>query len=370
MNILKFQAFYHVNHRRFNVGLDSSGKSSGVCVDFDEITGKKYITGSGDNVKHCVKMKMSDSDFGGYAQIPKEFIKKLSKKDSDKEQGNVSVEVRKHMFNPMLTFGGWDNAVDDTDKNYRTAALKSSIVFGYFVPLNTNALFVEENRTVTCNGTENDTICVMVEKDGKKIKCDTIEKLAEIADMPLEECEVWLKKRKSNIGQKEPTVTGIYVFDISIDLDRLCTYSVNKLNLTKAEIEDFVKNGFTKVIISGETYLRLPNAERVKFFENFVKAIHNFEFESNNSSAGNQLKLLRTAFGLNCAQNVADSTIPIRNFKKDEDSFKIIDGYDNVHSYNTPSIKGHYNGKANTDMHAVSHSIEKMVEIGKNVLMQ
>lgn len=149
MRKITFRAIYDVRFRKFNV------TSEGVKIERD-VNGNEFITGSADNVKHCIVDIMCQND--GYTRPKRIFEKKIDKKNgisSKIEQGGLVTPV--DLFNPITNFGGWDSTSGNEENKYKGIAIKSSVNFGYFIPFSTDLISIS-NR-IGKKGVEGVCVC-------------------------------------------------------------------------------------------------------------------------------------------------------------------------------------------------------------------
>lgn len=365
MRKITFRSIYDVRYRKFNV------TSKGVIVERDA-NGNEFITGSADNVKHCIIDIMCQN--GEYKRPERIFEKKIDNKKGIKEkieQGGLVTPI--DLFNPLTTLGAWDSTSGEYESKYKGISIKSSVNFGYFVPLS-NHLVTIRNRIGgkgvegVCVGNDNDSI-VFTLKNGEKTKrYSTPEELSEAGYGTIEECvSVFNNERKMNLYEKSPLVSGLYVLECEIDMDMFGRYRLYDIKLTEEMCGEFIEKGWEIVTINGQKYLGMPEDERKKLFTSLVKAIHEFEFMSNNSAAGNPIRLVRMSFGYQAANKVCQSTF----YDRFENEIVINDNINGVQSFNTPLIREWVNVKElgiEIDKNPIDHSIEKMIELGESLI--
>ena len=142
MRKITFRSIYDVRWRKFNV------TSEGVKVERD-VNGNEFITGSADNVKHCIVEIMCQND--GYIRPKKIFEKTFDKnvrkkgvkkceEDGDIKQGGLVTPI--DLFNPLTTLGCWDSTSRNEESKYKGIAIKSSVNFGYFLPFSTDLVSI------------------------------------------------------------------------------------------------------------------------------------------------------------------------------------------------------------------------------------
>ena len=168
-----------------------------------------------------------------------------------------------------------------------------------------------------------------------------------------------------NLYEKSPLVSGLYTLECEIDMDMFGRYRLYDVKLAEEMCGEFIEKGWKIVEVNGQKYLEMPEDERKKLFASLVKAIHEFEFMSNNSAAGNPLRLVRMSFGYQAANKVGQSTL----YDKFEKEIVINDGINGVQSFNTPVMREWVNVKENginVDYNAIDNSIEKMIELGES----
>lgn len=377
MRKITFRSIYDVRWRKFNV------TSEGVKVERD-VNGNEFITGSADNVKHCIVeiMCQQNDDYIRPKKIfEKTFNKNVRKKgikkyieDSEKiNQGGLVTPI--DLFNPLTTLGCWDSTSRNEESKYKGIAIKSSVNFGYFLPFSTDLVTITNREyrngtrtgaTGVCVGNDKDSIVFTIEESGNKTKrYRTPEELFEDGLGTFEECvSVFNNERKMNTYEKSPLVSGLYTLECEIDMDMFGRYRLYDVKLAEEMCGEFIEKGWK---IVEEKYLVMPEDERKKLFASLVKAIHEFEFMSNNSAAGNPLRLVRTSFGYRAAQKVCESSL----YDKFEKEIVINDNINGVQSFNTPLIREWVNVKElgiEIDENPIDHSIEKMIELGESLI--
>ena len=375
MKKITFRSIYDVRWRKFNV------TSEGVKVERD-VNGNEFITGSADNVKHCIVEIMCQND--GYTRPKKIFEKTFNKnvrkkgikkyiEDSEKiNQGGLVTPI--DLFNPLTTLGCWDSTSRNEESKYKGIAIKSSVNFGYFLPFSTDLVSItnkvgKKGAEGVCVGNDNDSIVfTLKESENKTKRYHTPEELVEDGLGTIEECvSVFNNERKMNLYEKSPLVSGLYVLECEIDMDMFGRYRLYDVKLAEEMCGEFIENGWKIVEVNGQKYLEMPEDERKKLFASLVKAIHEFEFMSNNSAAGNPLRLVRTSFGYRAAQKVCESSL----YDKFEKEIVINDNINGVQSFNTPLIREWVNVKElgiEIDENPIDHSIEKMIELGESLI--
>ena len=379
MKKITFRSIYDVRWRKFNV------TSEGVKVERD-VNGNEFITGSADNVKHCIVEIMCQND--GYIRPKKIFEKTFNKnvrkkgikkyiEDSEKiNQGGLVTPI--DLFNPLTTLGCWDSTSRNEESKYKGIAIKSSVNFGYFLPFSTDLVTITNREyrngtrtgaTGVCVGNDKDSIVFTIEESGNKTKrYRTPEELFEDGLGTFEECvSVFNNERKMNTYDKSPLVSGLYTLECEIDMDMFGRYRLYDVKLAEEMCGEFIEKGWKIVEVNGQKYLEMPEDERKKLFASLVKAIHEFEFMSNNSAAGNPLRLVRMSFGYRAAQKVCESSL----YDKFEKEIVINDNINGVQSFNTPLIREWVNVKElgiEIDENPIDHSIEKMIELGESLI--
>ena len=372
MRKITFRSIYDVKWRKFNV------TSEGVKVERD-VNGKEYITGSADNVKHCIVDIMCQND--GYIRPKKIFEKTLDKsvrkkgvkrceEDGEIKQGGQVTPI--DLFNPLTNLGGWDTTSGEEENKYKGIAIKSSVNFGYFLPFSTDLVSItnrvgKKGAEGVCVGNDKDSIVfTLKESDNKTKRYRTPEERVEDGLGTMEECvSVFNNERKMNLYEKSPLVSGLYTLECEIDMDMFGRYRLYDVKLAEEMCGEFIEKGWKIVEVNGQKYLEMPEDERKKLFASLVKAIHEFEFMSNNSAAGNPLRLVRMSFGYQAANKVGQSTL----YDKFEKEIVINDGINGVQSFNTPVMREWVNVKENginVDYNAIDNSIEKMIELGES----
>lgn len=374
MRKITFRSIYDVRWRKFNV------TSEGVKVERD-VNGNEFITGSADNVKHCIVEIMCQND--GYIRPKKIFEKTFDKnvrkkgvkkceEDGDIKQGGLVTPI--DLFNPLTTLGCWDSTSRNEESKYKGIAIKSSVNFGYFLPFSTDLVSItnkvgKKGAEGVCVGNDNDSIVfTLKESENKTKRYHTPEELVEDGLGTIEECvSVFNNERKMNLYEKSPLVSGLYVLECEIDMDMFGRYRLYDVKLAEEMCGEFIENGWKIVEVNGQKYLEMPEDERKKLFASLVKAIHEFEFMSNNSAAGNPLRLVRMSFGYRAAQKVCESSL----YDKFEKEIVINDNINGVQSFNTPLIREWVNVKElgiEIDENPIDHSIEKMIELGESLI--
>ena len=374
MRKITFRSIYDVRWRKFNV------TSEGVKVERD-VNGNEFITGSADNVKHCIVEIMCQND--GYIRPKKIFEKTFDKnvrkkgvkkceEDGDIKQGGLVTPI--DLFNPLTTLGCWDSTSRNEESKYKGIAIKSSVNFGYFLPFSTDLVSItnkvgKKGAEGVCVGNDNDSIVfTLKESENKTKRYHTPEELVEDGLGTIEECvSVFNNERKMNLYEKSPLVSGLYTLECEIDMDMFGRYRLYDVKLAEEMCGEFIEKGWKIVEVNGQKYLEMPEDERKKLFASLVKAIHEFEFMSNNSAAGNPLRLVRISFGYRAAQKVCESSL----YDKFEKEIVINDNIDGVQSFNTPLIREWVNVKelgSESDENPIDHSIEKMIELGESLI--
>lgn len=374
MRKITFRSIYDVRWRKFNV------TSEGVKVERD-VNGNEFITGSADNVKHCIVEIMCQND--GYIRPKKIFEKTFDKnvrkkgvkkceEDGDINQGGLVTPI--DLFNPLTTLGCWDSTSRNEESKYKGIAIKSSVNFGYFLPFSTDLVEIsnrvdggKKGAEGVCVGNDNDSIVfTLKESENKTKRYHTPEELVEDGLGTIEECvSVFNNERKMNLYEKSPLVSGLYTLECEIDMDMFGRYRLYDVKLAEEMCGEFIEKGWKIDEVNG--YLVMPEDERKKLFASLVKAIHEFEFMSNNSAAGNPLRLVRTSFGYRAAQKVCESSL----YDKFEKEIVINDNINGVQSFNTPLIREWVNVKElgiEIDENPIDHSIEKMIELGESLI--
>ena len=374
MRKITFRSIYDVRWRKFNV------TSEGVKVERD-VNGNEFITGSADNVKHCIVEIMCQND--GYIRPKKIFEKTFDKnvrkkgvkkceEDGDIKQGGLVTPI--DLFNPLTTLGCWDSTSRNEESKYKGIAIKSSVNFGYFLPFSTDLVSItnkvgKKGAEGVCVGNDNDSIVfTLKESENKTKRYHTPEELVEDGLGTIEECvSVFNNERKMNLYEKSPLVSGLYTLECEIDMDMFGRYRLYDVKLAEEMCGEFIEKGWKIVEVNGQKYLEMPEDERKKLFTSLVKAIHEFEFMSNNSAAGNPLRLARISFGYRAAQKGCESSL----YDKFEKEIVINDNINGVQSFNTPLIREWVNVKElgiEIDENPIDHSIEKMIELGESLI--
>lgn len=360
MKKIYFRAIYNTNFRKFQTRAKRFENDTNIHIE--NINGKKFLVGSADNVKHCIIDILCQD--GEYQQLQRTFVKKINPKSKKIDQDAVLTKI--DINNPLLTFGAWNSSQqDDPDNKYKGAAIKSSVDVGYFQPLSIDQVCLVNNEVSgACWGGDGDNLQFKCDKN----VCNTPEELTTTAFGTLEECaQLFKTERKMNFYNKQPLVLGVYYVDYVINMDTFGRYGLADLCWNEDDCKEFVDKGWRIVTVNNTKYLEMPKATRIKLFSDLVKAIHMFDFETNNSTAGTPLTLLKTSFAVNYADKVANTMV----YNIEAKQFDVVDSIKGLSTFNTLSMKSVVNTVeqgVSTNVNAIDDSIEKLIEVGCDLM--
>lgn len=374
-NQINIRFVYGISHQVFNVG------ENGTKTHYDPVFGRYYIYGSAGNVKHNIKDEFADT-MG--LDVPVQYFEKDIKKivkEGKEAQGGVATEI--DVTNPIASvFGAWNSTIARYKNlgKYAKAAIKSSFNVSELHPIHTLLSAKKQDCGVNV-GDYNSRLAFTTkgEKEGEEGgRAFTPEELAENGNISLEQAVDFFKNtRKMNFYKENENTNGIYILDICIDFRSFWRLNLtdNPDVVTDEEKDELIANGWSLQTYKNKQYL-VPPVELIEdCYNNFVEALFNWDFTSNNSLHGSKKELLRVSF--TDSDIVTWQQCTSADYTKHEDGrdtavLKFIDGVDGVYSYNTLLLNKYYDNSDGSinEPYLTAHkdAKKKLVELGNSII--
>ena len=357
---LNIRFIYKINNLVFNVG------DNGSKMHYDPQFNRSYGFASADNIKHCIKDKFSDiTDI----TIPQRtYIKNIKNGDKDK-QGELYTDF--NLENPITRlFGIWNPTDLKTSySKYNKCSITSMMRISEMLPI--HPLLVTTNKECGVNvGNLNDKVCFK-DKDTYYYSIEDLSKIKSLDDAQ----KLIQETRPMNFFEKNITSSGIYYYDIHIDLHHLRYTDISGVTLTDETINEYKNKGYDIILDNkkGKKYFVVPLNEALQSFYDLIDALFNWQFLSNNTTHGSMPELLRITPSIdnthlwqnaNGAKLNPDGKTASLDFYSIEDEQKT-----NVFSFNTKALKQvYYNENFNYDIFAAKLANENIKKLGENVI--
>lgn len=368
-NNIYFKGIYAVTDKVFNV--DKNGAKTHV----DPITGVKYIYGSANNVKHCIREEfVAETDL----THTKTYFQRKVSMDKGKikiDQGGVFSEIKPNDFLAAI-FGAWCSFSFGDDSKYKDIAIKSSMNVGEFKPLHPYMVTTNQMQGGVNCGHINSQIMYTNDKNKNGYALSVEEFVKNNPQFDKEESIQRLldERRTMNIfGTFNMTTSGIYQHDITFNMNTFGKMNINKFenDELKNEIHYMVDNSDYKLqTINNLNYL-VPSKQTIyDLWESMVNVIMNWDFQSNDARHGSVMEQLRISFALNeptLWQEANNVEVVDDNQKTARIDFH--DEFEEVKSFNTTTLKKYCNcDNLTTDVYAHKNAIKTLVELGKQAI--
>lgn len=377
-NFINIRFVYGVSHQVFNVGERNETTKSATKLHYDPVFGRYYVYGSAGNVKHNIKEQFADSmEIDVPVQYFEKDIEKIAKEGKE-AQGGVATEI--DVTNPITSiFGAWNSTIANYKNlgKYAKAAIKAAFNIGELRPIHT--LLAAKNQDCGVNVGEYNSRLAFTAKANKaseeSVRAFTAEELSEKTDMTLEKAEeLFRNTRKMNFFKENENTNGVYTLDVCIDFRTFCRYNItdNPDIVTKEEIERLTADGWSIETKKNKQYLVPPVSFIEEAYKNFVEALFNWDFSSNNSLHGNKIELLRVSFTDSDVTTWQQCTMAEYVESENKAKLSFTDGVDGVYSYNTLLVKKYYDGTGKNfnepSITAHKDAQEKLVELGNSMI--
>lgn len=235
---------------------------------------------------------------------------------------------------------GKKNKKDDTE----TITRRSPLSISPMTPFHPEMVSLTTNEKSTMDRSEYNNDNIVFTKGNKLID----EK--EMLDLLEKNNKVISKRKLYNDHRKS---SGLFKFNIAIDLERLFRVEVKKHNMEiyPKQVDELKNKGWNEIKIRDRVYLELPKEYHEIYAEAIASSIANFRIKSNQSLNFDLMPTVTIA-----VSNNANSIAYI--YRKDIDGdnknkINIDDSIEDVETYNTPLIEEfvknplHYNYSGN-----------------------
>lgn len=259
-----------------------------LCVDsgqktyYDPISGKSLPYSSGQQVKKSIMNNVYENS--DYYPSPVVFV---LKKDKDKMAQKEALStcdptyfdqlIAGYMYTPSKKDQVVTDNEDDAKKNAEnlgTIKSKAHISVGAMIPFNPNLAQIVEEKKLTYH-IEN-PIFIVKNEENRIMSDEDITKF-------LDDNNAKLSKIKMIDGEKR--VTGIFRYDIDVDLERLFRVEItlNSEEVSKNIEKKLIDAGWKEVTIKNKKYLELPKEFHFEYASLLANAFVNWRINSNTS---------------------------------------------------------------------------------------
>lgn len=359
-NFIYFRGVRHVSHTVFCV--DSDGQKT----YYDSVLGKRIPYGSGQQVKRSLIDAM---------------LEKLDKPRTPyyfgfKEDGKAEINLKEDVVlsycdpsYPDLLVGGWWNSYSKENSkifkneisevlNYtQTLKRRSPLSFSAFVPVHGYAVSTT-NELISLDRRDDAELQKMFVKRGDSVK----------VGLPYEflnDYDPMAFKMQKYIGaDKNLRVTGIFQYDIAIDLRTLFCVSLSKVerNITDNMAEKLKTGGWVETSNGFGPCLLCPEEKRNEIIPALAYAMINWQITSNQSRTFGLPSPL--AFGI--SQNASDIPLMIRAEEIIDKKVEIV--FDESYKDNlfvTNAAKAYVNTNL-AKQNAIEMAQDKLIELMKS----
>ncbi|ANQ52933.2 CRISPR-associated protein Cas7 (plasmid) [Flammeovirga sp. MY04] len=329
MNTLYISIAKKVDHTIFNV-------ADGQKTYWDPTFNKRLPYSSGQQVKRCIIEEIANS--GNFQLAPTTFESVVSKKKGKTEvsEGAVSTPCDPTYVDQLL--GGWMN-INKSSNIKRRSPLSISAMR----PIHPLLAGVNETTGTFDRRDRNNNVVVF--KEGDNILDE------EAVDQLLEEFSS--RSFTSKFLQEQRSATGIFIFDVAIDLNRLFSVKFSKIDseLTEEVKDKLLEQGWEQK----DDQLILPKEKREMLIPHIVDGILNWRITSNQSRNFSMMEILAVA----TSTNVHEVSGAIRAELDQEEHAQLILSDD---AFITESAAA-YSNSFNASPTAINDAKSKIIEL-------
>lgn len=343
----------HVNLTVFNIDDDTK-------TYYDPIHNKSLPFSSGQQIKRCfmdnIRKKYYDIfDFSTMEMRYNITKDSIEQKEALSSADNTCID---QMIGGYMRARKKDNENNKKGDETNTITRRSPISFSPMTPVHPDLVSLTSNHLSTMDRTDRPNDSIYFTKNNKEVDQEKILRY-------LDETNSFISKRKTYYEHKK--VSGLFKFDMAIDLERLFRVSIKKYDpeVYPSAIKKLKDLGWKKVIIRGEEYLELPKEQHEKYAESIAESLIEFRINSNQSRTLDFMPTISIAVSDN------PQLIPMvyrRKIDGDNNNKLFIDNSsDEIKTFNTPLIEDYvvnYN-ELNYNMNSLN---EFKKEIKKKIL--
>lgn len=262
------------------------------CVDdgqksyYDPQFNVRVPFSSGQQVKRSIMEQLND--VLGVQPSPAEFYFDVDKKGALKE-GEVLSSCDPHYIDQLL--GGWMRAVKDGKE--KTVKRRSPLSISAMTPLHPLlAAFPKENISFDRSDKPNVHKVVVRDANGNRLTEEQISNLLAGNDRSL--YRKWITKNNNR-------ATGLFVYDVAIDLRRLFCVSTNQLEpeITSDMVEKLKEDGWKVITTSFGECLLMPKEQREQIIPAIADALIDWHITSNQARTFSLMETLAIAISDN-----------------------------------------------------------------------
>lgn len=270
-----------LKHAAFTVFCVEDGQKS----YFDPQFNVRVPYSSGQQVKRSIMEQLND--VLGVQPSPTEFYWDVDKKGALKE-GEVLSSCDPHYIDQLL--GGWMRAVKDGKE--KTVKRRSPLSISAMTPLHPLlAAFPKENISFDRSDKPNVHKVVVRDANGNRLTEEQISNLLAGSDRSL--YRKWIPDNNR--------ATGLFVYDIAIDLRRLFCVSTNQLEpeVTSDMVEKLKEDGWKVITTSFGECLLMPKVQREQIIPAIADALIDWHITSNQARTFSLMETLAIAISDN-----------------------------------------------------------------------
>lgn len=241
---------------------------------------------SGQQVKRSIMEQLND--VLGVQPSPTEFFWDVDKKGALKE-GEVLSSCDPHYIDQLL--GGWMRAVKDGKE--KTVKRRSPLSISAMTPLHPLlAAFPKENISFDRSDKPNVHKVVVRDANGNRLTEEQISNLLAGSDRSL--YRKWIPNNNNR-------ATGLFVYDVAIDLRRLFCVSTNQLEpeITSDMVEKLKEDGWKVITTSFGECLLMPKEQREQIIPAIADALIDWHITSNQARTFSLMETLAIAISDN-----------------------------------------------------------------------
>ena len=242
---------------------------------------------SGQQIKRSIMDRLND--VLGVQPSPTEFFFDIDKKGALKE-GEVLSSCDPHYIDQLL--GGWMRAVKNGKE--KTVKRRSPLSISAMTPLHPLlAATPKENISFDRSDKPNVHKVVVRDADGNVMTDEQIRNLLNGSDRSL--YRKWISDTKNS------RATGLFVYDIAIDLRRLFCVSTNQLEpeITSDMVEKLKEDGWKVITTSFGECLLMPKEQREQIIPAIADALIDWHITSNQARTFSLMETLAIAISDN-----------------------------------------------------------------------
>ena len=281
-----------------NVDFTVFSVADGQKKYWDALYRKEVPYASGQQVKRSILEAMMAEM--GQGMAPVEFRFKLDKTDKKKAKEDIALQTLDSAY-PDQLIGGWMRATGDGKQKEDDSVIKrrSPLSISALRPLHPLLAGMANDAAMTFDRRGQSTTKVrLLDADGNEMTEDEMLEFISNSDKPLRPFKY--------LGDKNPRASGLFIYDIAVDLRRLFTVSLdrNDPELKKGLPDELLGKGWIESENAFGPCLVCPADQRIEIISALAHALINWDITSNQARTYHPREVLAIAISQNANQIV------------------------------------------------------------------